>query len=121
MKLRIVDDALGLSGENIQFVKEDFFGLKVGEKVTQIGNGKENGTIRTDKFKYPLLYVGSIICEYSKSEKMFAFKLPYKINDEHIYYLYGSTGLEIYTECILSSITGSSYMRFYKPFFIKTL
>ncbi|WP_353119468.1 hypothetical protein [Myroides odoratus] len=113
---------LGLSGRNINFHKEDFFGLKPNQSVIQIGNGKENGTIRTDFFKSPIMYSGSIICQFDKKEKMYAFKLTEKEGDEELYLLYGSTGEEIFTEAVFSiksRVTGkiSSYMRFYKPEF----
>lgn len=74
MQIRIVDKRLGMTGQNISFTNEVFFGLNVGEKIVQIGNGKENGTIRTDLFNSPIEYVGSIICQFEKPEKMYAFK-----------------------------------------------
>ncbi len=111
-KVRIVDKRLGLSGQNIKFEREDFFGLKVGQSVVQIGNGKENGTIRTDVFKYPVKYVGSIILKFNQLEKMFAFLLPDKIDGDDIYLLYGSTEEEIFTEI------EPCFMRFYAPQFI---
>ena len=54
MKIRIVDKSLGMSGNNISFYDEEFFSLKPNESIIQIGNGKNNGTIRTDKFSYPI-------------------------------------------------------------------
>lgn len=122
MKIRIIDKALGLSGQNLEFVNEDFFGLKVGTFITQIGNGKNNGTIRTDTFAYPLEYVGAILCEFKEKEKMFAFKLPSKVSNEDVFLLYGSTGLQIFTEHTFSSkdrltTKRTSYLRVYEPIF----
>jgi hypothetical protein len=91
MKIRIVDKSLGMSGNNISFYDEEFFSLKPNESIIQIGNGKNNGTIRTDKFSYPIKYVGSIFIQFNK-RKMFAFLLPDKVNNESIYLLYGTTG-----------------------------
>ncbi|HAF33554.1 hypothetical protein [Sphingobacterium multivorum] len=124
MQIRIVGKSLGMVGQNLSFKKEDFFGLKPEESIIQIGNGKENGTIRTDRFEFPIKYVGSIICQFDKPEKMFAFLLPKKIDDEDIYLLYGTTGSEIFTEALLSKkdrTTGKTtgYMRFYAPVFTK--
>lgn len=122
MKIRIIDGALGLSGQNISFQKEDFFSLKAGTFVTQIGNGKSNGTIRTDSFSFPVEYVGSIVCKFNKEEKMFAFKLPIQDNNDDFFLLYGSTGLEIFTEHELAkkdrlTKKRTSYVRFYAPIF----
>ena len=122
MKIRLIDKRLGFSGQNTSFKNESFFELSVGNKITQLGNGKDNGTIRTDLFKYPVEYVGSIMIQFDELEKMYAFKLPDKIDNEDIYLLYGSTDFEIWTEAVFSSkdrITNkiSTYMRFYKPVF----
>ena len=70
MKIRIVDKSLGMSGNNISFYDEEFFSLKPNESIIQIGNGKNNGTIRTDKFSYPIKYVGSIFIQFNKKEKI---------------------------------------------------
>jgi hypothetical protein len=125
MKIRIVDKSLGMSGNNISFYDEEFFSLKPNESIIQIGNGKNNGTIRTDKFSYPIKYVGSIFIQFNKKEKMFAFLLPDKVNNESIYLLYGTTGSEIFTEAVFSNkdrITGktTAYLRFFAPNFIRT-
>lgn len=125
MKIRIVDKSLGMSGNNISFYDEEFFSLKPNESIIQIGNGKNNGTIRTDKFSYPIKYVGSIFIQFNKIEKMFAFLLPDKVNNESIYLLYGTTGSEIFTEAVFSNkdrITGktTAYLRFFAPNFIRT-
>ncbi|MBQ0907500.1 hypothetical protein KBJ98_02160 [Flavobacterium sp. F-328] len=118
-EVKIVSNRLGMSGANINFLNEEFFGLKPGELINQIGNGKENGTIRTDKFKYTLKFVGAIMCEFKKPEKMYAFELPEKLNNECIYFLYGTTGSEIFTEEVYSKKQKKSFMRFYAPVFIK--
>lgn len=121
--IRIVDNRLGMSGENISFSDKPFFGLKVGERVVQIGDGRENGTIRTDSFAYPLKYVGSIILQFDEQEEMFAFQLPEKVdNKEYVYLLYGTAGNEIFTEAVFSKkdrVSGetTSYVRFYAPVF----
>ena len=125
MKIRIVDKSLGMSGNNISFYDEEFFSLKPNESIIQIGNGKNNGTIRTDKFSYPIKYVGSIFIQFNKKEKMFAFLLLDKVNNESIYLLYGTTGSEIFTEAVFSNkdrITGktTAYLRFFAPNFIRT-
>ena len=123
-KIRIISRHLGMSGKNVVFIDEEFFGLKPGEKIIQIGNGKENGTIRTDVFAYPVTYCGAIICQFKLPEKMYAFLLPEKDNDQDIYLLYGSTGLQIFTESLMamkSKHTGgiTSYVRCYDPQFIR--
>lgn len=123
-KIIIVDKRLGLSGQNILFNKEPFFGLNPNESIIQIGNGKENGTIRTDKFSFPVKYVGSFICQFDEPEKMFAFMLPEKINNEDIFLLYGSTGCQIFTESVFSMQdrhTGKTtgYVRVYAPDFVR--
>jgi len=130
-RILCVENYLGMAGKHILFGNEKFFGLNPGDCVTQIGNGKNNGTIRTDKFHYPVMYVGSIICQFhapeemAAPEKMFAFKVPEETEDgESIYLLYGSTGHEIFTEyryCEKDRTTGkpASYVRFYKPEFVK--
>ncbi len=117
--IRIISDRLGMTGKNIDFLNEEFFGLQPGEFIRQIGNGKENGTIRTDQFSYNLKFAGAIICQFSKPEKMFAFELPEKSDNENIYFLYGTTGSEIFTEAVYSRKQKNSYMRFYAPVFIK--
>ncbi|ADY51461.1 hypothetical protein Pedsa_0889 [Pseudopedobacter saltans DSM 12145] len=122
MKFSIIYGKLGMSGQNIGFENETFYSLKVGDFITQIGNGKENGTIRTDNFDTPIRYVGSIICNFSKPEKMYAFELSEKHNSDNLYLLYGDTGCEIFTEAVFSykdrtTKKTSSYMRFYAPCF----
>lgn len=121
--IRIVDGRLGMVAVNVCFSDKTFFGLRVGECVVQIGDGRENGTIRTDMFAYPVLYVGSIVLQFEEQEEMFAFQLPDKTdNNEDVFLLYGTAGNEIFTEAVFSHkdrVTGkvSSYLRFYTPFF----
>lgn len=110
-RIRSISKRLGLSGNNISFYPEPFFGLLPNSEVVQIGNGKENGVIRTDKFAYPVKYLGSIICQFSEKEKMFAFMLPEKPEGEDVFLLYGSTGDQIFTE-------HQDYVRVYAPEFI---
>ena len=125
-----VENYLGMAGKDIKFKNEKFFELNPGDCVIQIGNGKNNGTIRTDKFHYPVMYCGSIICQFhapeemAVPEKMFAFNVQESEDGESIYVLYGSTGHEIFTEyryCKKDRTTGkpASYVRFYKPEFVK--
>lgn len=79
MKIRIVDKSLGMSGNNISFYDEEFFSLKPNESIIQIGNGKNNGTIRTDKFSYPIKYVGSIFIQFNKKKKCLLFYCQIKL------------------------------------------
>lgn len=116
-KIRMVNGRLGLSGNNIEFIKEDFFELKVGQSIVQVGDGRENGCFRTDSFKCPVKYVGSVFCEFDEPEKMYAFKLPENLDDGDVYLLYGSTGSEIFTEAVYSKKEKQSYVRFYQPIF----
>lgn len=118
MQIRIIDERLGLSGNNIQFEKEPFFELNPDDEVLQIGDGRENGCIRTDKFNSPIKYMGSIILKFDKEEKMFAFKISGHEYDFDVFFLYGSTGLEVFTEAKYTKKL--SYMRFYAPVFIKS-
>ncbi|HHT23142.1 MAG TPA: hypothetical protein GXZ87_07525 [Bacteroidales bacterium] len=119
MKIRIISGRLGMSGTNIQFQNEDFFTLKVGDMVRKIGDGREHGLKRTDEFVEPIEYVGSIICQFSEKEKMYAFRLPQIINNENLYLLYGKTDSEVFTESIYSPKGKKSYVRFYEPNFVK--
>jgi hypothetical protein len=121
---RIIEDKLGMSGRDVSFLKEPFFGLAPGDKVKQIGDGRENGTIRTDCFGTALVYRGSILCQFGKPEKMFAFEFPHSPDGDRLYLLYGSTGHEIFTEGVYArkdrtTKKVSGYMRFYAPVFIK--
>ena len=59
---------------------------------------------------------------FNKEEKMFAFKLPIQDNNDDFFLLYGSTGLEIFTEHELAkkdrlTKKRTSYVRFYAPIF----
>lgn len=110
-RIRKVSNRLGLSGNDIKFLSEPFFGLLPNSEIIQIGNGKENGVIRTDRFSYPVKYVGSVICQFTEKEKMYAFMLPEKPEGEDVFLLYGSTGYQIFTE-------HKDYVRVYAPEFI---
>jgi hypothetical protein len=115
-----VNSRLGFYGKDVFFCNEELYGLKVGTDVISIGCGKENGTIRTDYFSLPVKYMGSLMCNFTNnSEKMFAFKSPIKHKEFDIYYLYGDTGHELFTEAIYSKVRNLSFVRFYKPVFKK--
>ena len=116
--ISIVSDRLAIIGDEIPFKKEPLFGLLPGTLINQIGNGKDNGCIRTDEFAYPVKYVGSIICDFQEKEKMYAFELPVKHDNKNIYLIYGSTGKEIFTEDTYSKKEKTAYVRFYKPNFV---
>lgn len=121
-KLIILDGRLSIKGKDIEFNLETFFDLVPGQVISQIGNGKENGTIRTDKFVNPVEYIGTIMVQFQKLEKMYAFKLPESVDGDNLYFLYGSTGHEIFTEAVYSfnfNRTGKpfGYLRFYAPEF----
>lgn len=117
MRLRVVDRMCGLSGNDLQFEKEDFFGLKPGAAVIQIGDGRENGCVRTSEFEYPVIYKGSIMVDFGNDiRKMYAFFVK-KMNGEDVYFIYGSTGMEIYNENITNLKTGAFVCRWYKPQF----
>lgn len=116
-KIRMINGRLGISGKDIEFMDIDFFGLKVGQKIVQVGDGRNNGSFRTDSFKCPVEYVGGLVCEFDKPEKMFAFKILENIENEDVFLLYGSTGSEIFTEAIYSREKKESYVRFYQPVF----
>jgi hypothetical protein len=110
MNIIVINKRLGLQGQNLIFEKVDLFDLKPDTIVNQIGNGKENGCIRTDVFIEPVLYVGSIECQFVEIETMYAFKLNQKSNDNELFFLYGKTPFEIFTE-------HKDYVRWYKPVF----
>lgn len=118
-----VGNFLGIRGNDIVFENKDFFDLKVGEQIIQVGDGRENGCWRTDTFKYPLEYVGSINLQFSKLELWFAFLLPDKLDNENVYLIYSRTNEEIFADCYYSTDRqtkkASSYIRFYVPTFTR--
>lgn len=116
MEIRKVNQRLGMSGNDIQFENEILFGLVPGTKIIQIGDGRENGTIRTDCFDFPVTYRGSLMVQFEKLEKMYAFQLECQVDDEDIYLLYGSTEYEIFTEAG-NKTNNKGRMRFYAPVF----
>lgn len=118
-KIVVVDQNLGMIGKNIKFKNEPFFNLQVGSFINQIGDGRRTGVIRTDIFYNPVKYVGSILCDFSYTEKFYAFDTGVISNENNVYLLYGSTGDEIYTEAKTSKKGKDSYLRFYKPIFIE--
>lgn len=112
MDFLIINKSLAVKGE-IEFTDEPFFSLRVGSMVSQIGDGRENGCVRTDRFAAPFEYVGSFKAKLTGVDsKFFAFKIPSTIyeNSSPHYMLYGSTGLEVLRERI-------DYVRFMKPIF----
>jgi hypothetical protein len=124
MKIRIVDKSLGMSGNNISFYDEEFFSLKPNESIIQIGNGKNNGTIRTDKFSYPIKYVGSIFIQFNKKEKCLLFYCQIKLIMK-VSICFTEQLVAIFTEAVFSNkdrITGktTAYLRFFAPNFIRT-
>lgn len=117
MSIRIIDGRLGLSGQGLKFEKEALFGLEPGQKVIQVGDGRETGTFRTDILRFPIEYVGSIICQFLNQEKMYAFRIIETGGiKEDLFFLYGSTGHELFTEC-MPGPKARPYVRFYKPTF----
>lgn len=121
-----IGNRLGITGNDIPFIEKDFFGLKVGESVIQIGNGKENGTIRTDNFSFPIKYVGMVICQFDKAEEMYAFMLSEQNEGKDLFFIYGKSENEIFTEAVYSKkdrTTGkpTGFLRFYEPVFIKAV
>lgn len=113
MQFITIDKSLAVKGD-IDFVHVPFFDLPVGSMVKQIGDGRENGCIRTDVFTEPFKYVGSFMASpLGVENEFFAFEIPasiYKASEPH-YLLYGSTGCEIVRET-------KDYYRFLKPQFI---
>ena len=120
MNITLIDRCLALSGDDFTFNDEPFFGLMPGDKITQIGDGRENGCIRTDKFIKPVQYVGSIDVQFQEVERMYAFEFFEKGTDgKPLYLIYGSTGAEIFTECLCYVKDKTGYLRFYEPVFTR--
>tara|TARA_R110002050_G_scaffold295237_1_gene453843 strand:+ start:9502 stop:9852 length:351 start_codon:yes stop_codon:yes gene_type:complete len=112
MQFITVDKTLAVKGKII-FENKPFFSLPVGSLVKQIGDGRENGCIRTDIFTKPFKYVGSFKASpFTVENEYFAFEIPAEIyrSSEPIYLLYGSTGAEVIRET-------KTYYRFLKPEF----
>ena len=65
-----------LKGEGIKFNPEPFYDLIVGDKITTIGDGRENGTHRTLEVRPYMTYVGSIKIPDGTGETYYAFLLP---------------------------------------------
>lgn len=123
MELRVLSGRLGMLGVDSECTPEEFFNLYPNSKVIRIGCGKENGTIRTDRFTEPITYIGSVMFDFGKgAEKLYAFRTDDIVDSKNAYLLYGSTGSEIFTEAVYSYKNRtdgkiSSYVRFYKPEF----
>ncbi|NPD48080.1 hypothetical protein [Lentimicrobium sp. S6] len=113
MKYLLIDKSLAVKGQ-IDFKKEDFFSLKPSSYVTQIGDGRETGSYRTDFFTQPFKYVGSFNDTRDSEEyKYYAFQVPVNMlpeNSEPHYLLYESTGVEILRRT-------KSYVRFFAAVF----
>lgn len=110
MEYLLIDQSMAIRGE-IDFTKESFFSLSPDTYVIQIGDGRENGSFRTDLFVQPFKYVGSFIGRFES--KYFAFQVPQNMlpaNSELHYLLYESTGKEIIRR-------EKSYNRFFSPVF----
>lgn len=66
-----------LKGEGISFKDEPFYDLVIGDKITKIGDGRNNGTYRTLEVTPFMTYVGSIELEDGTVDpKYYAFLLP---------------------------------------------
>jgi hypothetical protein len=114
-ELRIIDNLLGFISHSVEFKEKPFFSLKPNTLITQIGCGKENGTIRTSNFEPFVIYKGSIVFN---EEELFAFEIPHSKGS---YFLFGKSNEEVFTEAFYSVDKQSNqiktYMRFYKPIF----
>ena len=117
MRIISIDKRLSLIGQNLKFKQENFFDLIPGTIVTQIGDGRNTGTYRTDTFKNPVIYMGSIVYQFDEKETLYAFQLKPKHKNNNLYLLYGSTGDEIFTEELTNNQNKNSYMRYYTPQF----
>lgn len=71
MKKTLIDGQPCILGD-CNFIKESFLGLSPGEKVSQIGNGKNTGCYKTLRLKSYMTYTGSIVID---NEKRFAFEI----------------------------------------------
>lgn len=113
MEYLIISKSLAVKGI-IDFKKENLYGLEPDTPVLQIGNGKENGCIRTDYFVKPFYYVGSFIGINDDGDcKYYAFRIPEDMlpkKSEPHYLLYEDTGHELCRH-------RKDYTRFLKPIF----
>ena len=75
MKKILIDGYEYLKGENIPFVEESIFDLKVGDKIATIGDKtKRSSSARSDEFKTFVIYAGTILL--APNEKRMAFLIP---------------------------------------------
>lgn len=112
MTLQQAGNRLVLTGDNIQFMDIDCYGLKPFSKVLEIGEGRETGCNRIDRFKQYVTYVGGVKI---KGKQWYCFQNH--CSNERMYLLYGSTGMELFTPLVSrNGIVGESN-RFYKPIF----
>lgn len=115
MEYIIINNSIGIRGD-VNFTKEPFFSLIPDTYIIQIGDGRENGSFRTDLFVEPFKYVGVFIGKADSGTcKYYAFQVPFNmlpVNSEPYYLLYETTGLEILRRT-------KSYNRFFCPVFKK--
>ncbi len=109
-----IDDSEGIKGVDIEFIKEKLFDLEPGVFVTQIGDGRNNGSYRTDNFVQPFQYVGSLKIDMDgEMAKVYCFQVPPEMIptlSEQAYLLYESTEFEILRR-------DKKYMRWMVPIF----
>ena len=111
----------GLMGKDIIFNLIPFFNLLPNSEVTQIGDGRENGCVRTDFLTSKHKYVGSIIID---GLEFFAFEIPNHILFEienldmtyNYYLLYEKTEHEIFRYRYFGK-KSRCYVRWIKPIF----
>lgn len=125
-KLITVNNRMALITDDVlPIIKEPFFNLKPGDSITQVGDGTNTGTYRTDQFKHPVTYVGAAFLTLPEPELLYLFDTHTEIKSmfsiSKVYLIYGSTGLEVFTEAIYSRKNHKTYMRFYKPVFAKAI
>ena len=73
-------------GDNFDFNNEDFFTLKMGDKVSSIGNDKKTSSNRKLVIQPYLEYVGSLMIPFNNDlHKFFMFLLPEKVYNQNAY------------------------------------
>lgn len=110
-----------ICGESVEFEPVDFFGLRPGEEVKSIGDGRENGCVRTDHFTVPHRYVGKINID---GEDNYAFEVPKVITsrgsgvdpEKSYFLLYQRLTEEIFC---YKHVGDGFYIRWIKPVFQK--
>jgi len=78
--------SLGIMATQIDFIHKNFFQLRPGNKVMQIGSGKVTEKNQVDKFSMPYRYAGAIQYE---NTTYYAFEVPKELLPEkqQTYYL----------------------------------